>query len=304
VDLMNDSGLPNAARLLLAVAWRVVFLTAALIVVGVIPLATSPAHAVNGSAGDLTLTAEPNVHLVDGQTVSVHVQATNVSIYSLTTHICIPGKVNGDYAFSFSGPFCSKVAVGSGTVQQQVITPGTQTADLAVKVGEGTANWINERGFPYSVTCDPTTSCDLVVQVEITNSTVYAQVPLCYATVCAAAPVEFVGPPGVTGGATVVSPVAGTSSATPPGVASSASGTASNPSPAATHPALTGESRSSTPAGAPTRLHDQATTITGNSGLSRGLRVLIAGLVAALGGMRIMSVINKHRRQSAPQEGM
>ena len=299
---MNDARHPNAARLLIAVAWRVVFLTATLIVIGVIPLATSSAHAVNGSAGDLTLTAEPNVHLVDGQTVSVHVQATNVSIYSLTTHICVPGKVNGDYAFSFSGPFCSKVPVGSGTVQQQVVTPGTQTADLAVKVGEGTANWINERGFPYSVTCDPTTSCDLVVQVEITNSTVYAQVPLCYATVCPGAPVEFIGPPGVTGGATVVSPVAGTPSATPPGVASNSSGGGSNPT-AASRPALTGESRSSTPAAAPARLHDQATTITGNSGLSRGLRVLIAGLVAALGGMRIMSVINKHRRKSAPLEG-
>ena len=295
-------------RLAFGVTWRALYILATLIAVGVIPIATNGVRAGDSTIGPLTLTTTMSTPLTDGQTVQLHVHGTGISLYSLTTHICIPGRVNGDYAFSFVGPFCSNQPVGSGQVEAQAVVPGSDTADLAVKVGSGSANWISERGYHYQVTCDPTAPCEMVVKIEVTNGTVYARVPLCYANCPADAPVTFVGPPAITGGATAVTPVVGRSSGSgpPSGTVSAAGGATAPAPPAAAHtsPAAPTQSRSSRPAASPQITNNAKTIADTSGGLARNVRVLLAGLVGALGGMRIIAVLSRSRRKTPQLEAL
>src|SRR5262249_41793846 len=109
-------------------------------------------------------------------------------VYSVTAHMCMPGRVNGDYTFSFTSKFCSNAPVGSGDVQQSLTFAGDKSADLPFKVGSGTVNWVNSVGFPLTMTCGPGNPCDLVRQAEVNNGTPYYQIPLCYGPGCPAPP--------------------------------------------------------------------------------------------------------------------
>lgn len=289
------------------IAWRAIYALSILILAGIIPFGTSGAHAVDGTAGAMSVSADPTTNLADGQTVNVHVKASGVAVYSLTTHICIPGKVNGDTYFGFVGPYCSNVPVGSGDIEKQVAVSGTSTADLAFKVGIGTANWTNDKGFQNSVTCDPSTPCEAVLRVEITNGTVYVRIPLCFSTTCPLGLLTFVGSPAATGAPTVVSPVVALPAAAVSGAA------ANTPQAGGGAAALPGEksatakvvpkkgSSSSSRTHATSARHNRKkgtpTPVAASSGLSRNIRVLLAGLVGALGGMRILWVL----RRKAPR---
>ena len=178
-------------RRVVSVASWAFLVFAAMFVGGLYPFSSLPAQGqVDGVSGSITITASPITDLVDGSVVNVHVEAKDTQIYSLTAHTCMPGKVTGDHAFDFAGPFCPNVPIGSGDLAAQVALPGATSADLAVKVGAGHVDWHNGLGFPYSITCGPGTPCDLVIRAEITNSTAYYQIPLCYGSGCpAAAPV-------------------------------------------------------------------------------------------------------------------
>src|SRR5262249_5937961 len=152
------------------------------------PFEAHDARGLGDVPGTLTIQATPTTNLVDSTVVNVHVAAQDTVVYALAARVCLPGKVSGDYTFSFTSKFCSSAPVGSGDVQQQVTFAGDKSADLAFKVGSGTVDWTNSVGFPLTMTCGPGSPCDLVLQVEINNGTAYYQIPLCYGSGCPLSP--------------------------------------------------------------------------------------------------------------------
>lgn len=168
----------NVRHLLHALRWAIM-VVAALFVAGAFPFSSSGADGLTGTSGPITVTVTSDA----GGLASVHAVAPDgVVIYSLTGHICMPGKVNGDHTFDFAGPFCSSVPVGQSDVEKIQAFPGVSAADLQFQLGTGTANWIDGRGFPRTLTCDPTNPCDLAIRFEITNSTAYFTAPFTWGT--------------------------------------------------------------------------------------------------------------------------
>jgi hypothetical protein len=281
-------------------------LAATLFVAGVFPFTTHPA---NGQAqGALVIAAAPIANLSDGAVVKVHAESTGLTIYSLSAHVCMPGKVNGDHAFDFAGPFCVSVPIGQGEVEKVVSFPGVNAADLEMKVGTGSVEWHNTIGYPYSLTCGPGNPCDLVVRAEITNATAYFQVPLCFGTGCpAAAPLPSnptaheVSPPPTP---TTEPPPATTTTAAPAAAAPAAAPPGGGSNGAAPKAAGTGTSHSSTsPSGDLASAQSTSAISIPPEGPSRGVRVFVAALVGALGGARIVQVVSRARKGRGPRLG-
>jgi hypothetical protein len=284
-----------------AIRWTLLIF-AALFVGGIFPFSSPPAQGqVDGVAGTLTITASPIANLSDGATVNVHADVKDMALYSLTAHVCVPGKVTGDHAFDFSGPFCPNVAIGSGDLDKQVVLPGATSADLSIKVGVGTVDWHNSLGYPYSLACGPGAPCDLVVKAEITNSTAYYQIPLCFGTDCpAAAPV----PAGPTAQQVTPPPPPTTAPppTAPPTTVAEPSESASGGAKAAAVGAATkqggggGSSHSSDTGEIQTAQSASAVSVPPGAS-SRGVRVFVAALAGALCGARIVQVISRERRK-------
>jgi len=282
----------------------VVLAASVLFLAGAFRFATTGADAAVGSAGPLEVSAAPTANLSDGQVVGVHVQAKDgVSIYSLTAHVCMPGKVNGDHTFDYSGPFCSSLPIGQGDVQPMITTTGTPSADLSAKVGTGTVGWTNERGFPYTLTCDATSPCDLVVRAEITNSTTYIRIPLCFGTAC---------PPDVS--LVLVSPNAPAGVVAPPSPAETAAPVAAAPAAANSSPTTTSAPRAAPlpTATVPGRARSSgdgdlaaardASVVSPTGGPSRGLSVFVSALAGAVAAIFIVHAVSRARRRTPRAE--
>ena len=293
----------NLRRTVSVLGW-LVLVFATLFLVGVFPFAVDGADAATGTAGAVTVTALPTGNLADGQTIGVHVEAAGgTSIFSLTGRVCAPGKVNGDHLFSYLGPFCPNVPVGQGDLEQLVAVPGAPTADLSFKIGTGTVDWTNERGFPYSLTCDAANPCDLVIRAEVTNSTVYFRLPLCFGTACPSdvvvvgvtpdAPNGVASPPS----AALAAPVAAAAAAPadPPPTAP----TPSVPPTTAAQPKSSGTSRSSNAAtdGDLSTAQQASVLSVPTDGPSRGVRVVIAAVAGAVAAVLLVHAFIRARRQ-------
>jgi hypothetical protein len=294
----------------------------ALVVAGVFPFGTTTsAQALVGTAGPITVTVTPATKLTDGQAISIHAQAApGQGIYSITAHLCSHGTVNNQYAFMFQDGNCPNVPIGSGTYEKLVALPGGSSGDLdGFKVGSGTVQWTDEDGYPHTLTCDATHVCDVVVRVEIVNTRVFFQAPICFGASCP----DDTGPVGVPVPAPAPGAATGSGSAATPGSAANVGGTpapasasgggssagqgvASASGAAAPAAAQSGGSRLTPKAetsSTGTASHDvaataqeaSAVTVPGD-GPSRGVRVFIAALAGALGAVRIFSVISKARR--------
>jgi hypothetical protein len=279
---------------------------AALFVAGIWPFASMPARGqVDGVAGTLTITASPIANLTDGSVVKVHADVKDMALYSLTAHVCMAGTVKGDHMFAFSGDYCPNVAIGSGDVEKQVVLPGAASGDLSFKVGTGHVDWHNTLGFPYSLDCGPGAPCDLVIKAEITNSTAYYQIPLCFGTGCpAAAPV----PAGQTAQQVTTPPPPTTEPPTttaPPATVAPPEASASGAAKGAAIGAGTksggtgtggGSSQSSNTGDLESAQSASALSVPADAS-SRGVRVFVAALAGALCGARIVQVITRERRK-------
>src|SRR5262249_5393379 len=117
---------------------------------------------------------------------SVHAESTSpdVAIFSVDAKICQTGMVTGLRSFQFSATPCSPVPIGQGEVEQQVLSGGGKSMDLQMKVGVGHVDWLTTLGVQSSLTCGPGSNCDMAIQVQITNGTVYYNAPLCFGTNC------------------------------------------------------------------------------------------------------------------------
>jgi hypothetical protein len=164
----------------------VALVAAAVVVLGA---AAGGAGAATGTAGPISVTVLPVTSVRDGQTVNIDVRApAGVVIYEIRAHLCLPGAdLRSNFDFGFQGRRCTNIAVGHGDFEQSVAYPsGVAAGSLnTFKVGSGTASWVNELGYPASITCGPGHPCNLVVRVEITDDTVFYTAPLCYDAACA-----------------------------------------------------------------------------------------------------------------------
>lgn len=157
-------------------------------VVVVYAFGNSPAAAYNAHRGPVTVTVTDDHSDARVHGLRVEARATaGVQIYEIRAHVCLPGRnVHTNFDFGFDGRACPNVGVGGGDVDPAAAFPnGTDVARLdGVRVGSGSAHWVNELGYPGSIRCDAGHSCDLVVRVQVTNDTVFVTVPLCGARPC------------------------------------------------------------------------------------------------------------------------
>jgi hypothetical protein len=170
----------------------------------------SPAEAIAGNAGPVTVT----VTAKSASTVGVRVTApSGVEIYEIRAHLCVPGDVSNTYDFGFQGQLCSNAPIGTGDAEKvAAYADGASQGSLEMHVEAGSVQWVNERGFPGTLTCGPDKTCNIVVQVQITDATVYYTAALCIGASC---PQDPAGPDG--GNAVGV---AGPPPASPPAVPS------------------------------------------------------------------------------------
>jgi len=166
-------------------------LVAAVCAVGMLAFGSVAAGAATtGAAGPIDVSVSPTSRLADGQAVTITATAPRgVLIYEIRAHLCIAGKdVTNGYDFGFQGKRCTNVAVGHSDVEQSAPFPnGVATGTLdAFKVGTGTKRWVNELGFPETITCGPEHPCALVVRVEITDAAMFFTAPLCFGATCPA----------------------------------------------------------------------------------------------------------------------
>ena len=170
--------LPRSAGLCLIIA-----VVLALLAVAVLP--GTDAGAVSGTAGPINVTVTPTSGLTDGQVITITAAMTEGTLAEIRTHICMLGTgevlfPNDTFDFGFQGPYCSKVAPGSGDFQTfQAFAPGTTSGSLTFKAGIGTASWTDEDPTPgqhdHTLTCDSSHPCELVTQFQNTAGTSQTQ---------------------------------------------------------------------------------------------------------------------------------
>jgi hypothetical protein len=145
-----------------------------------------PAGAVTGPnpAGPVTLSySTPTTGLVAGVTPATETYSTSATAGTLNgaviSHICAHGaNISNTTDFGYQGSFCVKqagIASGGLTVgsdyQTQTVFSGTPSSGpLNFHVGEGTVTWIDDLSGVHTLTCGPGNPCDVVTEVNYSNS--------------------------------------------------------------------------------------------------------------------------------------
>ena len=127
------------------------------------------------------LTASPDESLVDGQVVTVFADAdVSSELHAMRARLCRhDANIADAAAFGPGGANCPSRAIGGGQVEAAINLPaGSLVAQLQYAGGTGTANWVSDQGRKQTLTCDAASPCDLVVQLEVPDATVYAALPL------------------------------------------------------------------------------------------------------------------------------
>jgi len=131
--------------------------------------------------------------LGDGSVVTFHVDTTGDTTLngSIISRICSPGPLitnNGDFGY-VNGTRCVNESgifdgglTGADYNKNHGVFAGSSSGDRTHKVGTGSVGWQNDNLDLGALTCDETTSCDLVVQVNINTapSVVYFTQPLVF----------------------------------------------------------------------------------------------------------------------------
>ena len=192
----------------------VVLITVMLTVVASMALLT-PSGALTGPtpAAPVAVTfSTPTTNLSTGNSVTFKAVVTGGVTSNVAGHICktpAGGPIANSGDFGYTGLYCVKTPVFSGglgsgsvdTYEKSVPQSNVATStDVTLKAGTGTVGWINDNGDPLSLTCNNTSPCDLVIEVQISVApfTTYFTQPLTYAA-----------PPAVPGAPTNVAALAG-----------------------------------------------------------------------------------------------
>jgi len=139
------------------------------------------AGAVGGNAGPLTVTVDKTA---DGSGVTARAEApAGVLIYEIVAHYCLPlANIRNTFDFGFQGRKCTSAPVGDSDTEQKVEYPdGAGAVELPYfRFGVGTTRWVNSRGYDQEITCGPGRPCDVVIQLQITDGTVYFPATVCF----------------------------------------------------------------------------------------------------------------------------
>ena len=113
------------------------------------------------------------------QQVNIHAEVGGgANLFSIIAHVCAPdAEVSNTYAFGFQGPNCSNKAIGDGDVEAKVVLQNATAGDVPMRLGIGAVTWIDEIGYLHSLACGPDHPCNLVVELQVTNGTLFKSVP-------------------------------------------------------------------------------------------------------------------------------
>jgi len=113
------------------------------------------------------------------QQVNIHAEVGGgANLFSIIAHVCAPdAEVSNTYAFGFQGPNCANKAIGDGDVEAKVVLQNATAGDVPMRLGIGAVTWIDEIGYVHSLACGPDHPCNLVVELQVTNGTLFKSVP-------------------------------------------------------------------------------------------------------------------------------
>jgi len=189
---MNTWRRSRAIPALAATAVGFVFAAAALVA----SLGGASAVTSSSPSAAVTLTVVGSTTgLTDGSTVTFHVDTTGGTTLNgaITSRICSSGPliansadfgfVNGTRCVKPGGIFEGALAGADYTKNQGTFAGATTSDSRSHLVGTGTVAWQNDSLDVGSLTCDASTSCDLVVSVNInvSPSVVFFTQPLTFA---------------------------------------------------------------------------------------------------------------------------
>ncbi len=239
---------PSAPRLVFASRVLGVALFVLLALAGLVS-AGAPAGAVTGTAGPVTVNVNPTDHPGSGTPITVVAQVDGAELFEIQAHLCQHGvDISNTFDFSFASAYCTPTPLAPDTDAEVIkkVLPRVTEDRLTFRLGLGTsAPWTDFNGQSHTLTCDASHLCDVVLQFQVTDTTVFYAAPLDGSTPAppttppstanpperpAPSTVPAVPPTGP-GGATV--PTAGDNGSgttvvgsTPPGSSSAVSGTA------------------------------------------------------------------------------
>ena len=196
---------PRRTRLVWVLLGALLLLAPALAIV-------APAQAETANLPVTVTQTSPFTGLVDGSTVSIHVDANSPpnavasNVFSVDARICkASAPINNSADFDpIPGGSCigHPLSAGTDALVQVATAPPNRVADLAYKVGVGTDTYDNS-GTPVTITCGPADPCKLVLEMLVPAGFVFKSFALGYA-----------GSATVPGAPTAVTAVAGSASAT------------------------------------------------------------------------------------------
>ncbi len=171
--------------------WRVPLMAVGVLVVATVGAALTGGDAdpVTGDAGPVTVTVDVHGGVVDGQLVSIHAKANTGELYEIRAHICSADvPIKNTFNFGPDGGHCSPTPLvpGSDAETITVVPPGSNAGDLTFRLGSGTATWTSfspldpPEGGAHTLTCGQGARCSLVIQLQVTDNTVFYTVPLCW----------------------------------------------------------------------------------------------------------------------------
>jgi hypothetical protein len=137
-------------------------------------------------AANATVQISPVTGLTDGEDITYTVNTSGgTALFAVTAHICQHGLSNYDTLnFGYGGATATRCVASAapaailsggltgGDYEQLAQFGGTETTSgpLTFKAGTGDVSWVNETGFPSSLTCGGPDSCDLVLRVDLTGA--------------------------------------------------------------------------------------------------------------------------------------
>ena len=137
------------------------------------------------------VTATPLTALSDGDTVSVHVDAsaganggTESQIFGVEARLCRASSVidfSADFNPTQTGNCIDKpLSAGSDDQTEVVVGPPNLMADLNFRVGVGTTTFDTQFSGTSTITCGPGNPCKLVVKLQVPGDTKVTSFPLHY----------------------------------------------------------------------------------------------------------------------------
>jgi hypothetical protein len=130
--------------------------------------------------------ATPLAGLRDGQRVHVVVDVDqSLELFEVRARICRAGEPVADtWTYSADASTCPQVAF-SGSAEPEasaIVGGGAHHGELDFQIGVGTVRWTDFDGNASSLTCGLGAPCQLVVQLQVTDDTVFWSTPLDYAS--------------------------------------------------------------------------------------------------------------------------